>query len=314
MKTKKNRKITHRKHYRKKNIIKSKKLHKSTRRNNKKHYGGKFLADFDMSPYTIYSFNTMISSLQKLINDNVELYKDSILDVILKDIIETTINTTVDKETKPVFDTFPELIKLILKLEVKPSNALEFIYFILGFEKDKDKDKEELKTQLKDFLDEYPGLIKFIDKNRSKKETEDYDVGWSLLSSLVVGLIEIIDTADYFGFDLKKRIKIAYNKDSIIQCGLMDIFLDNNDFVNQRDNKTRVNIFYDSFSVKSNVETGTLRRDIIRRDNVRQRPLKTIYDFLDKDINKTGIMPPFVLLILSLVRELILEEISNPHL
>lgn len=294
MKTKKYRKITHRKHYRKKNIIKSKKVHKSTRRNNKKRYKGGSLV---MSPiYTFDSVHNMLSSLQMLINNKKELYEASILEVILKDIINATTNK--EKTLSDTFDTFPELIKLILKLEVKPSNTLEFIYFILGLEKDDNKD---LKTQLKDLLDDYPGLIKFIDKNRNESEIEDYEVGWSLLSSLVVVLFEFIYTVESIGFNLKENINIVYNEDSIIQCGLIDALLDNNDDVDPRGNKTKVDNFYDIFLKLGTTSKNrqTMRRNTMRRDTVQREPIKTIYDFFDETKNPTGIMPPFVLFILS---------------
>lgn len=291
MKTKKYRKITHRKHYRKKNIIKSKKVHKSTRRNNKKRYKG---GSIDMSPYTFDSFQYMLGSLQNLIkpsNDTVKLYEGSILDVILENI---KTNGTIDEK---LFNGFPELIKLILKLEVKPSNTLEFIYFIF-------KVKEEDKEDFKELLGFHDDLIKFIDKNRSETETEDYEIGWSLLSSFVITLIEAIDMSVDFG--LGEKINEVYNKDSIIQCGLIDSFLYDSKHTQSdldRSYKTSIKVtnFYNSFRfppTQSIKRPDTIRRDTIRRDTVERPPRKTIYDFFDKEKNPTGILPPFVLFIL----------------
>jgi hypothetical protein len=274
------RKITHRKHYRKKNVIKSKKLCKSN--NKKKQYkGGEFsFADFDMSLYTFNSLHNMLVSLENLIepkNDKKHLYEGSILSVIVKPISnEGTINDD-------IFNNFPELIKLILKLEVKPSNTLDFIYYMLGIEEDIDKEG------LKALLHLHPQLIEFIDKNRNETETEiDYEVGWSLLSSFVETLIEVMDVSADFGLDLKEKIQTVYNADSIIQCGLMDTFLDDIQLVNKRDNKSKLTIFYDSF-----------RRETVHREPTRREPIKTIYDFFNKAKNPTGILPPFVLFILS---------------
>ena len=290
MKTKKhNKKITHRKHYRKKNGIKSKKRYKSTRRNNKKYKGGA-LADFDMSHYTFNSLQNMLDSLQMLI-ENKKRYENSILDVILNPIrIEGTINDD-------IFNSFPQLIKLILKLEVKPSNTLELIYYLLDV-----KDEED-KEGLKKLLDIHPQLIEFIDKNRNETDSEDYDVGWSLLSSFVESLVEVMDISDAFDFKLKEKIQTVYNTNSMIQCGLMDTFLDDIQLVNPDDKfpnkKSKLNIFYDSFRYISNSTIhNTLRRDTLRRDTNR-KPLKTIYDFFDITKNPTGILPPFVLFILT---------------
>lgn len=286
------RKITHRKHYRKKNGIKSKKRYKSTRCNNKKYKGGA-LADFDMSHYTFNSLQNMLDSLQILIEiKNKKRYENSILDVILNPIrIKGTINDD-------IFNSFPQLIKLILKLEVKPSNTLELIYYILDV-KDED-DKEGLKK----LLDIHPQLIEFIDKNRNETESEDYDVGWSLLSSFVESLVEVMDISDAFDFKLKEKIQTVYNTNSMIQCGLMDTFLDDIQLVNPDDKlrykKSKLNIFYDSFRYISNSTIhNTLRRDTLRRDTVNRKPLKTIYDFFDITKNPSGILPPFVLFILT---------------
>ena len=315
MKTKKYRKITHRKHYRKKNVIKSKKLytrtHKRKRNNKKKQYkGGEFsFADFDMSLYTFNSLQTMLDSLGNLIepkNDKKHLYEGSILSVIVKPISEnnnTIIDEDEDKDDK-VFNNFPELIKLILKLEVKPSNTLDFIYYMLGIEEEKDKEG------LKALLNLHPQLIEFIDKNRNETETEiDYEVGWSLLSSFVETLIEVMDVSADFGLDLKEKIQTVYNTDSIIQCGLMDTFLidtflDDIQLVNKRDNKSKskLTLFYDSFRTKITTtrRRETVHRETVHRETVHSRePIKTIYDFFDKAKNPTGILPPFVLFILS---------------
>jgi hypothetical protein len=293
MKTKKHnkkityRKITHRKHYRKKNVIKSKKRYKSTRCNNKKYKGGA-LADFDMSHYTFNSLQNMLDSLQMLIEiKNKKRYENSILDVILKPIrIKGTINDD-------IFNSFPQLIKLILKLEVKPSNTLELIYYILDV-----KDEED-KEGLKKLLDIHPQLIEFIDKNRNETDSEDYDVGWSLLSSFVESLVEVMDISDAFDFKLKEKIQTVYNTNSMIQCGLMDTFLDDIQLVNPDDKlrykKSKLNIFYDNFRYISN---STIH-NTLRRDTVNRKPLKTIYDFFDITKNPTGILPPFVLFILT---------------
>ncbi len=300
MKTKKYRKITHRKHYRKKNLIKSKKVHKSTRRNNKKRYKG---GSIDMAPYTFESFQYMLGSLQNLIYDKdeqgnpvlVELYKGSILDVILKGI---STNGTIDEK---LFNGFPQLIKLILKLEVKPSNTLEFIYFIF-------KVKEEDKEAFKELLGFQDDLIKFIDKNRNEKtRIEDYEIGWSLLSSFVITLIEAIDMSVDFG--LGEKINEVYNKDSIIQCGLIDSYLYGSKHTQSDLDRTRDSIFSRSYKPSIKVTnfynsfrflpTQSIKRSVsIRRDYVPREPRKTIYDFFDKEKNPTGILPPFVLFIL----------------
>jgi hypothetical protein len=286
MKTKKHRKITHRKHYRKKNEKKCKKFYTRKHKNKKQYKGGEFgFADFDMSLYTFNSLQNMLISLENLIepsHDKENLYEGSILSVIVKPISENN-NTIIDEDDK-VFNNFPELIKLILKLEVKPSNTLDFIYYMLGIKEEKDKEG------LKELLHLYPQLLEFIDKKHNERETEiDYEVGWSLLSSFVETLIEVMDVSDAFGFKLKEKIQTVYNTDCIIQCGLMDTFLDDI----QRDNKSKLNIFYDSF------RRETVHRETVHRETVRREPIKTIYDFFDKAKNPRGILPPFVLFILS---------------
>jgi hypothetical protein len=300
--------IKRNKYIRKNKSIKSRK--RKSRKNKKKKYHGGFFDigdllefdkrffDYDITKYKFNTFEFMIECLTEFIKNPIHYelyYKDSILDLLLK-------NTPISE--------LPHIIQLILKLEIKPANAIYYINDKLGYDA-----KKKTTGSFLDKIYEIDKIQKLIDTNRNEHMVGSID-GWMILSQIVDLLIKILnDIQNNLGIqftdenddlfevlvgiigventDIIKKImqyiKLIISDDAFIECGLLKYLLNETD---TSETDTDELSPFEKLYEKIIPSALPLKKRMTKE-------IKSIEDFFNPSINTEGIMPPFILVLLS---------------
>jgi len=314
------------------------KLRVKPKKYKKKYYGGFDFSDFfDLTTidskffnykpndYSFQDFNTMMTMLDKFIHqgENYKTYfEGSILDEILKNY---KTNIPID------FSKLPSIIQLILKLEIKPSNAIYFINYKFGY-----GDNVKKTNSLLDKIYAIEKVKKLIDMDRSESNTEDINGidGWIVLSQILDLLIKLVGillkennidiTADYtkiydalkdiiaefvgkdskYYIDILKQIieyvKLIIADDNFIECGLLNYLL------KKEEREDEEGPFHELYET------------IFKKEKDGRNPIKVysdinrIEDFFIENKNSSGIMPPFILVLLSFRINPNINDLANP--
>ena len=291
---------------------------------------------FETTKYSFGSYDTMISSLNAFIEENKEIFENTILDVILKEKKEK-------KEGKS--SGLPAILKIITDLKIVSSNLAYFFTknpqqildtsiikllpstvqpYLDSAASSYDKSLESIlkkiisplinnlhnkpppssapsphtrrSSQNKSKVDIIEQIKQFIMKGDYNAESEN---GWylsTILLELITNMLINLDLTNSVVYTLAQL-----NSDHIMTCELINYFLLNKtiESVSEDRAETKEDINFNFTKLYNSIRlTGTESSTVDADYDVIND--FTILDFFNKDKNPSGILPPFILLLTSI--------------